>query len=257
MGGRKRVLNITSVKKRDTMLSGAHATDGTWSPANIIIEGGTGDVRTTFWAASARVNPFSQYASKVNRGRQTVFMRGLREDTQIEVSTAEPWEWRRIVFSLKGLGHHTATADFIAFNTDQGYMRGNRRLTGYQAGDDYYTEVKTILFRGRQGYDWISEMNAPINTLKATVHSDTTKIVKSGNESGHLHKYKSWIPFNKNFVYDDGEEGMDMSSSPWAADGKAGMGDIFVIDFYKTLGTTTEDDVLKIQQVATLYWGER
>lgn len=254
---RKRILNVTSTKKRDTMLSAAW--DGAaYVPGPLVLTGGNAEINTIFWAASARL-PFVgvEDPGQNNREKSEIYLRGYRCDMQVEITTNQPWEWRRIVFSVKGLGHHLATNDFIAHTFANGYMRGVRELDDYETTDNYYNEIKHILFRGEDGTDWTSEMTAPIRTKNVTVHSDRTRILRSQNSAGHLHKFKQWVPFNRPFTYADSEAGGQMTRSPFGVDSKQGTGDVFFIDFYRTLNSSSATDILNVSEVTTMYWHER
>lgn len=230
--------------------------DGTsWFAASQVITPSGGTIYGHIWPATARTSVNAKPAfSKAQRDKKSVFIKGISETVHIETATNVPWQWRRIVISCKGLSHHVATDDNVAFNGTNGYMRTVRGFAGQQS---YEAELNKIVFQGEKGLDWLTEMVAPINTAAVTLHSDKTRTMRSGNAVGTMQTFKMWTPINKLLVYADKESGGDLIPSRWSVDDKPGMGDIYILDYFRASLSAGAGDILDWRPNATLYWHER
>lgn len=251
---RRKIMSMTSTKKRDTMAPANW--DGTsWVPAaqNVIGQGGT--INMFLFPATARNTVTTEATpSEARRSKKYTFARGFKEVVHMESSTNSPWEWRQIVFSMKGLGHHVAVNDYVAYGgPGVGYMRGQRLVLDGKMKQD----VSTILFQGVKGLDWLTEMVAPINTSAVTLHRDRTRRIFSNNDVGSIRTYKDWTPLNKSLVYADNESGDQSDSSRWSVDTKPGMGDVFVVDLIRGAIGSLASDVLLWRSNVTYYWHEK
>ena len=107
----RRILNVSSQKKKDTMISFTDVTAGNpetgeFSQNPAVMAASTASFFTFAWLASGRpaedVN--GAKGSKINEGIRTstsIFCRGLKERITFNTSSGVPWEWRRIVFTIK------------------------------------------------------------------------------------------------------------------------------------------------------------
>lgn len=269
---RKRILNITSRKKRNGMLCVTNSgTTGvgtsTFTNGALYVNGSSGG--WVLWAATAQdlndgSSTLGTVAEMAQRTASTVYMRGLSEHIKIQTSSAIPWFWRRIVFRLKG------NANF------QGYTSPPPNLTGpyydSTAGIERLllnsnsqtvsqsTQVsaqQSILFKGRAGYDWNDPLIAPVDTARVTLVYDKTRILRSGNQSGALLDTKLFHSFNKNLVYDDDESGATEETSYFSVQSKAGMGDVYVLDQMYAGAGASASDLLQFSTSSTLYWHEK
>lgn len=215
---------------------------------------GAGAVRFHFWPATARTTVAADPGpSDSKRGKANTFMVGLKEEHHFETQTGSPWEWRQIVFTAKGMGQLPWVDSYVAFNGNtSGYMRGTREMA--PVAQDVLTD---ILFRGTEGVDWVGYMNAPVDNRRFTILRDRTRQIRSGNEVGTLRKYNDWLPMRKSLVYDDDEQGAEQEAKRWSTLSKRGMGDVFVVDMFRTIVTSDEADLLIWRPNAILYWHER
>lgn len=231
--------------------------DGVWVPtqSNIVpdVDKPGNVVRFHLWPATARTSVTTiPTEAPSKRQKSSCFMVGIKEETHFEVQTGTPWEWRQIVFSAKGLGELDWIDNYVAFNQNFGYMRSQNEMTLTNQG-----VLSSVLFAGVQGVDFIGYMNAPLDRNRFTVHRDRTRQIKGGNDSGQIKLYKDWLPIRKNLHYDDTEQGSEIIPSRWSRLGKAGVGDIFYLDLFRTLSTADSVDLLTWRSNATLYWHER
>ncbi|WGD01118.1 MAG: capsid protein [Genomoviridae sp.] len=255
---RKNILNITSVKKKDTMVPAETDDFGvTWNvnSKNIVPEAGSsGEPRVFFWPATARTNISSTGTpAAAKRERQNCFMVGLKEEVHFEINTGVPWEWRQIVFTAKGLANLPFVDGYVAFSAESsGYMRGLREMD-----ESAQVVLFNHLFKGAAGVDWIGLMNAPVDRGRFTILRDRTRQLKSGNSDGMLRRYSDWLPMRKGLLYADEEVGPEQSGSRWSTMSKQGMGDVFIVDIFRTTVSADAADLLNWRPNATLHWHER
>lgn len=264
---KKSILNVTSRKKRDTMQYYTNNTPDSPNPGGIVytatptvIVGGAARAQCFIYCPTAR--DFSSSAGgsasiisdTASRTASTCFMRGLSERIELQVSDGLPWQWRRICFTAKGFQTNlTVSAGFKLFaETSAGYVRLMNQIDGTNQ-----TAMENALFKGQSGVDWLDPLSAPTDNSRLTIKYDKTITIASGNEDGVIRKYNRWMPMNHNLVYDDDETGGTESASHFSSIGKAGMGDYYIVDYFRPrVGSTSENQLLFAPQ-ATLYWHER
>lgn len=188
------------------------------------------------------------------RTSQTCYQVGLRETITIATTDGNPWEWRRICFTMKGErffqnGSDPATSDWFR-QTSDGYVRWLNRVP-----DSVAPIVNDYIFKGVAQVDWTEIMNAPLDSSRVSVMYDKTKIIRSGNASGQIYKTKRWHKMYKNLMYGDDESGETEEGFPLSTFGKPGMGDYYVLDFFRCLQGGAS--VLNFTPESTLYWHER
>lgn len=256
----KRILNLTSTKKRDTMLGYSNSTAANQSGsttylAQPAVVTGINANACFVWCATARAAsdgtgpgvPIEQ----ATRTATTCYMRGLKEKIEIQCSDGLPWQWRRICFTTKSQFLTVSTSFNVRQLTSSGYARVMNQLA------NPFTTLYPLLFRGLQNSDWNDAMIAPVDTSRVTLKYDKVVSIASGNEDGCVRSYSRWHAMNKNLVYDDDENGATESSNDFSVTSKAGMGDYYVVDIFRPrLGGATNNQ-LSINPQATLYWHEK
>ncbi|UDN67441.1 capsid protein [robinz virus RP_199] len=256
---RKSILNITSRKKQDNMVSTTAANNGgSPTPSAATVAGNVG--ATYIWRCTARdrtdITSTADFNSVANRNNDTVFMRGLREDCLVTTNNGTMWNWRRIVFRAKGLQDWFSAEAGITVLTELETSNGWSRLLTNNRGTPLGTALLTLIFRGQSGVDWLDGHTAKLDTSRITVMFDKTMYVRSGNTSAAQIHRKFWHRMNKSFVYESDEVGSGETSRVGHALGKFGMGDVYVIDLFDAT-IPTSDNLLLYQPQATLYWHER
>ena len=259
---RKRILNISSRKKRDTMQPFTSLATGNSSggppvpnkPAN------GGDASMYAWCATARDNTTSTTGGAGNvfqesaRTATTCYMRGLKETIEIQTSSGIPWQWRRICVTMKA----NFTGVDTSLETSAGWVRNVYNMTSGQSADaNALSTLRNALFQGQINTDWTSYLTAPVDTTRVDLKYDKTMMVSSGNASGKLKLYKMWHPMNKNLVYNDDENASGTAVQKYSVTSKPGMGDYYVIDIFQSGIGSASGDVLSFQPQATLYWHEK
>lgn len=263
---RKSVLNLTSRKKRDTMLNYSNITASaptgsttyTLSPA--VLVGGSAVPSFMLWAASARPPTadtirFGSVIDQATRTAVTCYMRGLAENVEVQISDGMPWQWRRICFTYKGIVSQYPPRPSFAYGqeTSAGVVRTLNQPTG-----EVRDNLMGLIFKGSRGVDWQSEMIAPLDTSRISVKYDKTITIASGNDDGVIRSYKRWHPMNKNIVFNDDEEGGDTTlDNSFSVSSKAGMGDYLIADFLIPRIGSTVDNQLSFGTTSTLYWHEK
>nr|QXN75648.1 MAG: capsid protein [Genomoviridae sp.] len=267
---RRRILNMTSVKKRDNMLSMV-ATPGQARPA-------MGSVTTNSGFASLFV-PTARWLAPANdmgesmRQRQTTFAVGYKERLQVDISGGGVWKWRRVVFAYKG-GESLWTGDFPGDWTEPFFSKGVKpdpddplpvapdmvRLIG-QPTKPQHNAIRDLLWDGHEGVDWTSEFTAKVDTKRVRLISDKTFTFNPGNESGLSRSYNFWYPLRKNIVYHDDEFGGSNfgRGSPISVQSRIGLGDVYIYDVAYVVVPSSGTKVAQMQfnPEGTYYWHER
>lgn len=261
----KRILNLTSRKKRDNMLSWSNTTvalpvgNATYANGAAVLRG---DQTYIFgWIPTARALTDGTgiggiVSEEAMRTAQQCYMRGLKEAINVRTNSGNAWQWRRICFTYKGNSLTTTTNDTpYQYFTQRptGMVRTMNNLNTSPKGDF----LLSVLFRGQQNVDWLNVFNAQTDSARIAVKYDRTRTIASGNDSGVLRTYKHWLPMNKNLMYDDDESGDGMVTRFTSTLGKPGMGDYYVVDFFQCSDGADSTDTMSILPESTLYWHER
>lgn len=233
------------------------AAGGGSGPANV-----TGNTGALFlWCATARdltastSGNLGTVALAACRTSTTCYMRGLSENIEVQTSTGIPWQWRRICFTIKGGLGLTAPPEI---ETSYGEQRVLYNMNSGSSTDNTdRSNLYGLIFNGVYGIDWTEPLVAKTDQNRITVKYDRTTMISSGNASGKLVKKKMWMPMNSNLVYDDDESGENVASKKYSTQGKAGMGDYYVLDLIVAGIGATGSDALAFSPCSTLYWHEK
>lgn len=254
------VNNVASRKLFDTMPPWSDIVDNISTSAfagtGATFQGGTTQAQTVLWQASARdglANDNSKLPSLAKgRHRTTVFLKGVREQVKVATNTAQHWMWRRVVFSVK----NNAFSDGVDPDSAAYFRRtadGYKRLIVAAPLSTLYN----LIFKGTDQDDWVDPILAPLNNDRITVHYNKRIQINPGAEAGKTMVHKMWHGMNKNLVYDDKELGDDVVTTPYAAQGRYGLGNVYIVDMFQPgYGSGTEDN-LEFTVNSTLYWHEK
>ena len=183
----------------------------------------------------------------------------MAETVEINTNDGTPWQWRRIVFRMKGrtffqVGQDEATPRELYFrNGTDGYAR----LVTDWAPTSAASTVNAFVFKGVRGDDWSSVNEAHVDTTRVSLMYDKTVHIRAGNESGVSRLFKRWHPVNHNLVYNDDEAGASEDSSHFSVESMAGCGDVYVMDIFTCSEFAETSARLNFKPQATLYWHER
>ncbi|ASM93486.1 capsid [Lupine feces-associated gemycircularvirus 1] len=263
---KKRVLNITSKKKRNGMLSWSNTNPSGGSQTTALgpayVNASTGGL-FLFCPTAQNLNTAggANLAIDVSeRTASTCYMKGFSEHIRIQTSSPIPWFWRRICFTVKGYPFSSSTSPT---NSEATYLDTTNRLErlwlniGINNSTTFYNSITSLLFKGVSQKDWTDPLIAPLDTSRVTVKFDKTWTIKSGNAAGAVTERKHYFPMNHNLVYDDDENGAAMTTSYYSVDSKAGMGDYFIMDYFSAGTGGGIGDLIRIDSNATLYWHEK
>ncbi|QCX29472.1 capsid protein [Plant associated genomovirus 17] len=262
---RKRILNISSRKKRDNMVVYTNTTIA--APQGGVSYAKTAAVLTgnqTYifpWIATARdltIGVGTNYPTVANESARTAslcYMRGLKEATNIRTTTGVAWQWRRVCFTLKGqrLYQANGAGQYFLLETSDGIVRVVNNVNGTSLGDS----ILDLVFDGKAGSDWLNIFNAKLDNQVISVKYDKTRTIASGNQNGIMRTYRDWLPMNKNLMFDDDENAAGEQTQPWSISGRQGMGDYYVMDFFQAAQGAAQTDQLVFSPEATLYWHEK
>lgn len=237
----RRVLDVTSTKKRDEMpiLDPANPTN-----AFLTIAGGP-ITQTLIYAFCPTARDMTDSDAPSVRTKKEVYWKGFSETLSFTIATGVSWKWRRIVVETKFWRLNDSYAE-----TSSGDMRRIFRPFNEEA-------TWGLIFKGATSADWNSTMMAHVDTQRCKLISDTTRVMRSGNASPHEHYYKLYYPFERRMIYDDDENGGTVSPNTYfSAPTPFGMGDVYIFDFFQCIAGAT-GDALNIRSQSTAYWHEK
>lgn len=255
---RRRILNVSSIKKKDNALTLAindTATDAQPLGDPYVL---TGDNPYGFlWCPSARPN--RSFLTEHGRSLRHTFVRGFKERLIMETSTGAAWIWRRIVFAMKGPAFRSVFPVGTLYQHDNtnGVQRAMWNLLG--SGPDAEPSrdaLESVLFQGVVNRDWSDRINASTDPERVTILSDRTRKFNSGNENGRYFTSAAWQPINKNLIYNEDEDGDDKTTDVWSTSGRSGVGDIYIYDMYRCVAGLVED-TMSVNAQCAYYWHER
>jgi len=268
--GKKRILNLTSRKKRDTMLtvSNTDSNGASITPAAGSAYASATNAGLFLWCATARdLSPANQGASstvtlEASRTATSCYMRGLSEKIRLQTSSGVPWFHRRICFTYKGADPFrvSRTGDTGGPQWMSETSNGIARLwfnASVNNTPNYVNSINGIVFKGTQGQDWNDVLTAPVDNRRVTLKFDKTWTLQSSNNNGLVRERKLWHGMNKTLVYDDDEGGAFETQSNYSVESKAGMGDYYVMDYFIPGAGGTSSDLIRIDSTSTLYWHEK
>lgn len=270
---KKRILNVTSRKKKDHMVA-------LWKPdvltppipvpGGVDLGLGSGTLRVFGWVATARDNTttvdggnFGTVYDESTRTSDDCYIRGLKETVQFATDNALPFQWRRIAFHFTGqeMIRDQGSANvgsMWAETNSQGWTRAMTQLLPASGPASFaWSQMQNIIFRGVASVDWLGYTLAPLDHSRIKVVYDQVRTVRSNNEEGTLRNFNFWIPVNKRLVYNDDEVGGGMSASVLSANNFQSCGDLYVIDIFELSPNTTEEQHYIFQPQACLYWHEK
>ena len=246
-------MNVTSKKKQDNRLQ-ANLIGGQWQPVTsygILADTITYSLYAPTVMDRDPPNPIANLPSF--RESQTVFMRGYKENVNLVTSDDSPWQWRRICFTLKGeiLTSAATIDDGIAIQiAPQGYTRPFINMQ-----NALRTRISAQIFKGTEGRDWNDPFLAKPDTQRITLKSDVTHTLHPNSEGGFIKSFHLWHPMNRNLVYAEDESGTDIQNFGYSVTGKAGMGDYYILDMFRS--NISDASSMQIQMAGTLYWHEK
>lgn len=266
---RKSILNLTASKKRDTMLvftnmTAASQSGGTSYASQAAIVNAQTDINQStlpiVYCPTARdgsVSAGGAYGTKIAQSTRTAsscFMRGVSERIEIQIPDGFPWQWRRICFTYKNFTTLVPETTALNYNleTSFGFTRTINMMNPSQTA-----LFESILFKGQRNSDWLDPMTAPVDNSRVTLKYDHTTNLSSGNEEGIIRKFNLWHSMNKTLVYADDEVGGNEATARFSVSSKAGMGDYFIVDYFKCRQGATSSQQISLAVNATLYWHER
>jgi len=266
MTSRRRILNATTLKKRDTLMNltttnATGAPQTTWATGRAFLQGSA--VNIMCWSPTCRVPSESLRNNPGQLSTGKPYYVGLKENLRIDTSSGRPWRHRRICFTTKNDGNlYEGAPDAIPvwkrggpIDSNVGYVRPWQPMIG-----GAYTELRdhliNILFQGTITQDFDNAVDAKVDRTRVDIKFDRTWTIRPQTTVGSTAPKKLWHPMHKMFHYDQDESGKVTNYTDYAAATRQGMGDYYVVDIFDCFQGTSSD-LLAIGGESTLYWHER
>ena len=250
---KRRIINITSRKKNDSMIPTRAAYDGT-NAANGGATFSGASRQTIIFTPSTRDKQSGDPTASSTRETDRIFVRGFKESITLTSNSPASWRWRRVVFALKGFVDQLLPG-LTAASGAQGYVRLIPDFST-AAATTSRNLLESILFRGAAGTDWQTVFTAKVDTQRVTLLSDKVRTLNSGNSNGRFFKHRQWYPINKTLLYGNDETGETENATQNSVLSKPGIGDIFVVDFFECASGNAADQ-LYFEPECTFYWHEK
>lgn len=249
----KAILNLTSVKKRDTMIQGQVAGNGdvTTQPYFRIDMGANGYVA---WCQNASYRERGNSLAAPVRNLRDIFLKGFSETVRFDTNSGNPVIVRRLVVSMPTRIDLTGGVS-MPNNQPTRVVKDGVHYIGIGNGPLNINLYET-LFAGKQNTDWSDVITAKPDNRRMKVHQDKTLFIKSGNAAEAVRQYKFWDRINKKVQYDDEEQGNDVYTSGFTTTSTQGhQQNVYVVYiFFNPSNVALSAD---IYQQRTMYWHER
>ena len=153
------------------------------------------------------------------------FFVGVKE--RLDPYAVFPFVWRRVVFWT----HQR----FEQFRTIEG-LGGTRFRLGvtYGVSDLSAFDIQELMFKGSAGVDWDTTrpIDARLDTQRIRVVSDRKVNFNPNSEQGRYSLFKRWHPIRRKIIYDQQENGDDMTPNYWSTVSPTSSGNLYIVDFF-------------------------
>lgn len=259
---RKKLLNVTSTKKKDNMLCATNIVPGSndgspnYFDQPAVLYGGRNYIIP--WICTARTAEAGS-PLQASRTKTEVYWRGVKERIQIQTNNGTPWQWRRIGFCSKRPDLRNSQNPTFSWARQTAANNGWDRIVNdiVLLNSGLANSLLDLMFDGTQGVDWNDYFTAKLDKEQISVYYDRTFTFNPGNDNGVMKNFSLWHSMNKNMQYDDDENGGGMNYSPYSTTAKRGMGDYYIVDIIESGMSGDTDDRLTFHPQATAYWHEK
>lgn len=246
---RRHILNITSEKKQDTMISLSAI-----SP--IVVGGYVGPSAHLLFCPTYRnrTSDDSGFNEDPGAGRtaQHTYAKGIREKIFFTSSGGSPLRWRRIIFSTKS---RLDGVDPNKYQFSSG--AGVRSRPMLPLDGTSIANLQLAIFQGKPATDYIGSLDGKVDLDMIKVHKDMNMVVNPGNATGNTKVMNFYTPLEKNLTYADTEVGNEDASSPYSEFSAKGLGNVFIYDIFETVVTTSPESQIQFLPNTTYYWHEK
>lgn len=258
---RRRIKQVASRKKFDTQVGATNSGDPVVS--NLTLQNTNTYVLSCPTFLPVITNKVVNN-TRYRRNQQETFFRGVKE--RIYLNSSASLTWRRVCFYSYERLNSAQPIPGTNPNTGDTYLR--RNLIPF----DPRTTSGELLWQGTVGIDF-SEDNRVFARLDAqrvrvvydkTVRLNTQKPRTSDTDTlGRSGFFKRWHGVNKNYRYDQDEEGANRDTlnteSGWCTTSPASPGNFYVLDMFTHGGGQNDSPTVNIGDVSmesTVYWHE-
>jgi len=266
------LINKMSKKKRDIMVSAANATANADPIAPIvsgqgptILANGIKDGISLFsFCPTWRYLKPSNASYVSQRTSSRLWLKGISETLSFIPNDGSTWIWRRYIVRWKGNYTGEITTNLLTGAESTSGATTTRKWRNYAVASTdtginaAYDSMQENNYMGVKTTDWSNQMNAKLDNTKFDILYDKTTHLRSGNQAGAPRRIRRYHPLNCSIVYDDEENGLNITPSPSSVLSKLGKGNVFIFDLFTCpapISATTSS--LAMGSNCTLYWHEK
>lgn len=261
---RRRILNITSQKKQDSMVPASVTGAGV---ITALVNGATVLSSATsnlfLFSPTHRIqsspglsNNFS-FNPSAQRTSQTTFARGIKETVRLTWDNGTSWWYRRIVFQLRqdpGIVAPTGYGPVSVAQISASAVPQTARVTMQNPTPGV---VQALIFKGVPGTDWNDDITAPVDHQRNRVMYDRTFSMNCPSGTVTNRTFKFYHPLNKTIIYNDDENNTGIGQTGYSATSSSPLGDIYILDVFKSASNPGTAAQLLFTPECTYYWHER
>lgn len=208
------------------------------------------DAQMAILAWSPTTIPYNQIEhAPAHRNSQEIFFVGVKE--RLDPYAVFPFVWRRVVFWT----HQR----FEQFRTIEG-LGGTRFRLGvtYGVSDLSAFDIQELMFKGSAGVDWDTTrpIDARLDTQRIRVVSDRKVNFNPNSEQGRYSLFKRWHPIRRKIIYDQQENGDDMTPNYWSTVSPTSSGNLYIVDFFGFPPGLGQGAAARLSIQSTVYWRE-
>nr|QCX29346.1 capsid protein [Plant associated genomovirus 1] len=238
---RRSILNLTSVKKKDSMghvtnVGTGSTTTFTTNPA-IFTQNGAQPYATSIWmfSPSARDQTInaggSDEVAVALRNSTRTYSKGYGESIQIRTNTGASWKWRRVVILNKNTTLYGTPGSPTPIYRDTAGT-GMQRIVAPLNNSQFAILTEQLIVGNPGSGDSVDIFAFKFDPNRCKVLYDKTVAFNGGNQYGWSRSFNQYFPIQKTVVYNETENADSETSNYLSAPGALNSaGDILVIDF--------------------------
>jgi len=257
----RKIVNATATKKKDAMTSTIPSSASTPTGSSPV------DRDCNFFLFCPTYLPLEEQLKSTHvRNTPDVYFRGHVDNWTLSGGDRFIVTHRHIVFwSNERFNFARPVQSSISTNT---FFRRLDQIDPDDGGEG--TDFVSLLFQGIRGIDWLSFLNATVDTRRIKLVEDKKRTYRSKDGEALAVRWKSSTFVNRTIRYDDEEvgggdtdpENPGFSGSPWAVERGGSSGNLYILDLFTSgvdglPGDPGVDIPVIVHNDAVRYWHEK